>query len=178
MKTQKEVLTILPDKTGGSSRVDEDNKKLFVSGLYSVTDVDGDVYLQSSVFNEVFGKTKKMSKDSVKRLAIVKIEENGKAIYRAYRASSIDGLTSKYVGLTPNSLYLLNDAEGKAPTKVELSPGKYIPFYWYHPDKAIRISFKLGLLSVALGFLSVVLGLLGFVLGICSLVVTVVSWLT
>ena len=147
--------------------MDDGNKKLFMSGVYSVADVDGDVYLQSSVFEEVFGITKKMSNDNVKRLAIVKIEENGKAIYRAFRSSSIDGFTNKYVGLTPNSLYLLNDAEGKAPTKVELSPGKYIPFYWYHPDKAIRISFKLGLLSVALG-------LLGFVLGICSLVVSVV----
>ncbi len=163
MKTQKKVLTILPNKSNTDSYADDINKKLFMSGIFSITDADGEVYLQSSVFEEIFGMTKKMSNDKVKRLAIVKIEGTGKPIYRAFKSGSIKGLTKDYVGLTSNSLYLLSDATGNFPDNVELSPGKYIPFYWQHPDKAIRISVKLGFLSLFLGLLSIVISI---VLGI------------
>ena len=45
MKTQKKVLTILPNKSNTDSYADDINKKLFMSGIFSITDADGEVYL-------------------------------------------------------------------------------------------------------------------------------------
>lgn len=72
------------------------------------------------------------------------------------------------VGLSPSSIRLLSDKDGNNPTEVKVEMGRVFPFYWEHPDKAIRISFKLGLWSVALG-------IMGFALGICSLIISIVS---
>ena len=156
MKTRKTVLTVLPNKYGGNSWVFKAYNRLYLNDIYSMPEMDGYVVLQSSVFEEVFGMTKKLSSDFDKQLPIVKISENGKAIYRLYRSVGVNGFSKEFVGLTANSICLLCDINGENPKEVELSPGRYFPFYWHHPDKAIRISFKLGLLSVALGILSLV----------------------
>ncbi len=156
MKTRKTVLTILPNKYDGDSWVYQAYNRLYLNDIYSMSEMDGFVVLQSSVFEEVFGITKKLSSSYDKRLPIVKISENGKTIYRVYRSVGVKGFTGQHVGLTSNSIVLLCDINGDNPKEVELSPGKYFPFFWQHPDKAIRISFKLGLLSMALGFLSII----------------------
>lgn len=156
------VLVILPNKTTGSSYIDAVNKKVFIVDLTNASDMDGIIVLHSSVFEEIFGITKKISSNYIKQLPIIKISENGKHIYRAYKAIPINGFTKDYAGLTSNSLCLLNDVNGNNPTTIELSPGRYFPFYWHHPDKSIRISFKLGLLSALLGLLSIIISIVSF----------------
>ena len=156
MKAYKKVASILPLNASGSSYLNGDN--LYLNDISRVSDADEDVVLYSNVYEEIFGITRKLEKDTNKRLAIVKISANGKSIHRAFR--SVAGMTNDYAGLTANSLRLLNDSMGNDPKEVELSPGSRLPFYWYHPDKAIRISIKLGLLSVILGSLSIVISVL------------------
>lgn len=152
MKTFKKTAFILPLNASGPSCLKGD--KLYLNDISRVSDADGDVVLYSKVYEEIFGITRKLEKDANKRLAIVKISANGKSIHRAFRA--VSGMTSDYAGLTANSLRLLNDSIGTDPVEVELSPGSCLPYYWRHPDKAIRISIKLGLLSVLLGLISVI----------------------
>ncbi len=156
MRSYKKVASILPLNAQGSSYLNGD--KLYLHDITRVSDADGDVVLYSKNYEEIFGIKRKLSKDVDKRLAIVKISANGKSIHRAFK--SVAGMTNNYAGLTTNSLRLLNDSTGKDPVEVELSPGSRLPFYWYHPDNAIRISIKLGLLSVILGVLSIVISVL------------------
>lgn len=105
-------------------------------------------------------KQKKTADNSQKRLSIVKISANGIVIYRAYRGVSATDFLKDYVALTPNSIMLLNDKAGNEPKEVEVSKGCIFPFYWYHPDKAVRISFKLGLVSLLMGVISIVISII------------------
>lgn len=89
-----------------------------------------------------------------------------KTIYRAYRGVSATNFLKNYVALTPNSIIMLNDKEGNEPQNAIVSEGSIFPFYWYHPDKAIRISAKLGFLSLLIGFVSFVAACISLYLSI------------
>ena len=149
--------------------IEESNKTLRLD-IQHASELDGYVYLNSDVYCDIFGKRKIASSNVRKRLSVVKIEaDNGKIIYREFNGRGAKGLTREKIALTPNSISMLTKIEegGKLPLKkMKLSPGSYLPFYWLHPDKAIRVSFKLGLLSAILGFISLVLGCLSLFLSI------------
>lgn len=149
------ILKVLPLINGNSSFVEND--ELRVSGIQQSCELDGFVLLQSSCYKRIFGTTKKVSPDKRKRTSIVKIKaNNGKRIYREFRGDFTTKFTADMVALTPNSILLLNDDDGIMPTNLTLSKGRLWPFYWEHPDKAIRVSFKMGGLSITLGFISLI----------------------
>lgn len=154
----KKVIKILPAVSSVKNTYDDGVLRLV--GISNASDVDGDVLIVSNCYNEVFKTCKKNASDSKKRLSIVKIAANGKSIYRTCRCVSATGFISDYVALSPNSIMLLNDKDGNGPKEVKLSEGGKLPFYLYHPDKAVRISFKLGLLSVLLGLVSIAISVL------------------
>ena len=116
--------------------------------------------LENSVYKRIFGQKKKFSNDGKKKLSVVKISSGAKSIYREYRGISVKDFTSEFVALSSNSILLLNGNNGEEPQLVKLSPGNRLFFYWFHPDNAVRISIRLGLLSVILGLLSVILSIL------------------
>ena len=149
--------------------IEESNKTLRLD-IQHASELDGYVYLNSDVYYDIFGKRKNASSNVKKRLSVVKIEaDNGRIIYREFNGRGAKGLTREKIALTPNSISMLTkiDEGKKIPfKKMKLSPGSYLPFYWLHPDKAIRVSFKLGLLSAILGFISLVLGCLSLFLSI------------
>jgi hypothetical protein len=153
------IVKILPDSSASKNYCA--NGVLRLVGINTASDVDGDVLMKSDGYNAVFKTTKKTADNSQKRLSIVKISANGKVIYRAYRGVSATDFLKDYVALTPNSIMLLNDKAGNEPKEVEVSKGCIFPFYWYHPDKAVRISFKLGLVSLLMGVISIVISIIG-----------------
>ncbi len=163
MEKEKNIITILPAIPSESKNY-YSNKIFHLNRITFSSEVDGDVILTSSSYQKIFGRKKKSSSNSRKRLSIVKISANGKSIHRAYRAESAGGFTENEVALSPNSIRLLSDKEGMEPTIAKISKGCRIPFYWFHPDKSIRISFKLGLLSVVLGSLPLLKNLLSFII--------------
>ncbi|MBR4838642.1 MAG: hypothetical protein IK004_09510 [Bacteroidales bacterium] len=146
------VKVILPTNQPGDSYIKDD--KMFLKDISTISEADGDAVFQSSTYSEIFGFTRKRSKIGKKRLSIVKISANGESIHRAFKSEAVNGIKKDMVGLSPSSIRLLSDRDGKNPTVVEVEIGGMFPFYWEHPDKAIRISFKLGLLSLLLGVLS------------------------
>jgi hypothetical protein len=160
-KQIKDVLKILPTSSNDKNSIG--NGVLYINSIFSLPEADGDVVLNSSAYQEVFRKTRNRSNKMKKRLAVVKITANGAAIHRSFRAESAEGFTKNYVGLTPSSLRLLNDKDGKEPEQVTVMKGCYFLFYWSHPDKAIRISFKLGLLGVLLGLSSFMVSVISLI---------------
>ena len=153
------ILRILPSTTGANSISGD---VLYLKGISLPSEVDGDVYLTSQLYKAIFGKSKKSSSNSQKRLSIVKISANGHSIHRAYKSTSAANFTNDYAAMTTKSIEFLTDSNGSEPQVVKLSKGSYFLFYWSHPDIAIRLSFKLGLLSVILGLLSIILTCLHF----------------
>ena len=154
----KNLVKILPEPS--ASKNSYSNGILRLIGINNASDVDGEVMLTSDCYREIFGKTKKTIGDSHKQLSIVKISANGKSIHRAYRGISATDFLKDYVALSPNSIMFLNDENGNEPCEVEVSKGSVFPFYWYHPDKAVRLSTKLGILSLMLGIISCIISLI------------------
>ena len=158
-RTTKNVAKVLPNSSGEKNCFANDELRLI--GINNASDVDGEVLMISNCYKDVFEKRKKNTNDSNKRLSIVKITANGKSIHRSYKCVSAAGFISDYVALSPNSIMLLNDKNGIEPKEAELCEGSWFPFYWYHPDKAVRLSFKLGLISLLMGFMSIVISIIG-----------------
>ena len=157
MKLNMKVKVILPTNRQEVNYIDGD--KMFLKDITTISEADGDAVFQSNVYSEIFGFTRKRSNTDKKRLSIVKISANGESIHRAFKSEAVDGIKKDMVGLSPNSIRLLSDKNGKNPTEVEVEMGGMFPFYWEHPDKAIRISFKLGLCSLVLGLISIVISI-------------------
>ncbi len=154
----KKVIKILPDSTAQNNTLS--NGELRYIGINQTSDVDGDVLMTNACYSEIFGIHKKSAKNSAKRLSIVKISANGKSIHRSYRGVSVTGFNSSLVALSPNSIMLLHDSEGNQPQDVEVSKGCFAPFYWCHPDKSVRISVRMGLLSLVLGLISLIVSIM------------------
>lgn len=158
-RIKKNVAIVLPESSAAKNCFA--NGILRLIGINNASDVDGEVLMISNCYKDVFEKRKKNTNDSNKRLSIVKITANGKSIHRSYKCVSAAGFISDYVALSPNSIMLLNDKDGNEPKEAELCEGSWFPFYWYHPDKAVRLSFKLGLISLLMGFMSIVISIIG-----------------
>ena len=156
-KTIKTVLKILA--TNGSNSVVTSNELLLTTIQHS-SELDGYILLHSSCYKDIFGKSKINSSDKNKRTSIVKVKINGKTIYREFKGFTLAGFDADMVALSPNSLYLLDYSKPVKSSDLELTPGCVFPFYWFHPDKSIRLSFKMGFLSIILGVISLVLGVL------------------
>ena len=126
------------------------------------------VVLEPKDFRAIFGNKRAEAKDSEKTLAIVKIKsvQSGKVIYRRYLGE--EALKNKNMaGVTYASIYLLDGGKNDMQrTNVVLSRGHRIPFYWHNPIYAVKISMRLGSLSLVLGFISLVLGVLSLCLSL------------
>lgn len=158
------LIKVLPESTGLKSTCA--NGVLRLVGINSASDVDGDVIMTNDCYNKIYNTTKKTASDSLKRLSVVKISANEKVIYRSYRGISASDFLSDYAALSPNSIRMLNDKDGNEPQDVQVSPGSIFPFYWYHPDKSVRLSAKLGLISLLLGVISIVVSCISLHLAI------------
>jgi len=130
------------------------NGRLLLSNIANTNELDDSILLYNRWYRRIFGKNKKNSSDSKKRISIVKIKaDTGKTIYREYKASRIKKDTA---ALTMKSITLLSDKDGNKPTRLTLSKGSWMCYYINHPDKAIRLSFRMGAISIALGLISIV----------------------
>ena len=157
-KKEGDVWEVVRIKPSDSNNNICENKILRISGISLPSEVDGDVFLTSTAYKDIFGKTRKSSSVSNKRLSVVKISANGRSIHRAYRSIPADNFTKNYVALTSKSIGML-DSNGIEPTEVHLTSGCRFLFYWNHPDLAICLSMKLGMLSLALALLSIVISI-------------------
>lgn len=151
-----ELITILPARTTPSKTFEED--VLRFPYILSPRELDEYVVLESSMYQKLFGRTKISSSKSKKRLSIVKVSYDGQSIHRAYLSASATGFQQKYVALTPNSIYELSDGKAvPAHSGVCISKGCWWHFYWEHPNAAVRMSFRVGVIGIIISvFLSLI----------------------
>ncbi len=136
-----------------------------ISQMANGLDVDGLALFHSSAYEKIFGTKKKTQKQSIQRLSVVKItnKESHRSIYRAYRGASITGLKEGMVVLSPISLQELS-SPNSLDVKFSVTKGCWWMFYRNHPNAATRISFRLGLISLAIGVVSIIISVLCYVL--------------
>lgn len=115
------VKSVFPTDKPGESYVDGDI--MYLKDITAVSEADGEAVFYSHVYEDIFGYTRKLSNNHMKRLSIVEISANGKSIHRAFKSESVKDISQSDIGLTTNSLRLLNDMDGNNPTEVEVSIG-------------------------------------------------------
>lgn len=126
------------------------------------------IILAGCDFEAIFKTTKAKSSIWIKRLPVVKISFNGRTIHRRFYGNNDLGekdkngkSTGKYAALNYSSLYELVDDKPdtiKGHT-VQISKGRRLPYYWYHPFHATRISFRLGFISIVFAAVSLLLSI-------------------
>lgn len=116
--------------------------------------VHGDLYKDENLFKHP--RYSSYTTDSNKLLSVIKISTpNGKSIYRAYLGKKgVKGFYKNMVALSPNSIRLLTEKDGKEDPKtidsVIISRGSKFMYFWNHPYHATRISMRLGVWSIVL----------------------------
>ncbi len=147
-----ELVKILPAKASSSNIFDVDT--LHLSNISSPKELDEYVVLQSSMYERIFGEKKINVSRSRKRLSIVKICYEGRSIHRAYLSVSAKDFDKEYVALTPNSIYELSSEKAITPlSKVTVCKGCVWKYYWNNPNAAVRMSFRIGMISIMLTLL-------------------------
>lgn len=141
------LVKILP--AGLSNPTSFDTDTLSISNITSPKELDEYVMLESHMYQIIFGETKLSASSSRKRLSIVRISYGGKSIHRAFRAATAKGFGKEYVALTPSSIYELSQGS-EIPSLSELTIGKGCRwlYYWNHPNAAVRMSFKIGIIGI------------------------------
>lgn len=131
---------------------------------YSYIEENQDVaWFNNIEYRELFGMKRSLDKKN-KLLAIVRLEYNNKVIRRRYKYDNSLNIKGNRVGLTSESIRILFDGKDKVyQEEIRVSKGNFIDtimFYWDHPFHATRISFKIGLPSLAISIVSLLLSIL------------------
>ncbi len=175
--TIKKILEIRPTKDSESSVNITDNKQqLMLKDIEHSSELDnfvvlsskfnGDIKNQIYLHEKIFGKKKK---DYKRTVSIVKIKaDNRKTIYREYQGRTVSGFEYDMIALSQNSIKSLSHIDDEdqmsPPNWLELSSANWIDrilFYCNHPDKAIMLSVRMGLLSIVLGVVSIIVSIIG-----------------
>lgn len=126
--------------------------------------------VHKDTYAELFGD-KAANQDNYWLPQIVKISFGDRSVYRRLLISPIQGLDSKTVGLTYNSI---GELTNYSPTAANISPnddvvtlskGCRLTFWRQHPNPAARISFILGSWSIILGVLSIAISIILHIVG-------------
>ena len=171
------ILEIQPTNDSENSvKITENKQQLLLQDIRHSSELDNFVVLSSKFSGDkenqiylheiIFGKKKK---DYKRTVSIVKIKaDNRKTIYREYQGRAVSGFEYDMVALSLNSIKLLShidDEDQMSPPKLlELSSANWIDrilFYFNHPDKAIMLSVRMGLLSIVLGVVSIIVSIIG-----------------
>lgn len=139
-------------------KLDDDAGKPVLA--YDEPDIDTEclALFQPGNYEDLFGSAKKDMPQCKQRLSVVKISSLNRVIYRQFAGRAILDLKDDCIGLSPNAWQLLQLDLRKCPcAEVKVEKGCKFMFYWRHSNSATRISFKLGLISIALAVVGIIL---------------------
>lgn len=146
---------------------DDVNQKLYLTPA-NFEDV---AVFHTGMFLKIF---KKRKYEMSGKIPIVKISYGNKSIYRRVELVSCKNSHLDVVGLTYKSMreltnYTYEDFdnekvvvtdvanEGK---KVNIEPTGAMRYYFYHPNSATRMSFRIGIPSLIIGFISLLMSII------------------
>ncbi len=141
---------------------------LYLNDYFSAAVLGDVVIVTPGNYEKIFGKTKSASSTEKKLLSVVKIEyvdaTNRKmVIHRRCYCLAAAGFSQDMAALTHPSINILAGGQGVSSIQgkeVKLSKGCWLPYYWYHPFHATRITMRLGLPSLILAIVSFIISLL------------------
>lgn len=110
------------------------------------------LFCSKGTYENLFGEKMKDAEQDRQRLSVVKIKKGNRCIYRKFAARAIEGLRHDSVGLSLNSWQQLQLDDDN---NVEVSKSCSFPFYWFHPNSATRVSFRMGFLSISLAIIGI-----------------------
>ena len=172
-KVSCSIFRIMVQENLTGNIIDESNKTLL---LNDPDELDECVFMNSSMFKKIFGRTWKSMSQNERLLPIVKISYKNDCIHRRYRQCSAKGLNDYMIGLTQRSISLLNPNEKLIESdSIELSIGNEKEFFETHPNHATRMSYKMSLEGNKLGKFSKSIGIWSTIIGIASLIISIIS---
>lgn len=118
-------------------------------------------YMHGSSYKEIFGTTLKGS-DRRKRFIKITNTKTKKSVYRIFKGVPSVVKSEDTIYLDSDGYHVLTDtAESTEPVQnsVELSIKKtnWLAYYWNTSNTMVRITFKIGAVSLALGIISLIL---------------------
>lgn len=110
-------------------------------------------YMSSDMYEKIFHKKLKASKRIPWKRRVVRINspETKVAMYRIWRGARAFAKSKDIVYLDRDACFMLSEKPDDSKVELVLSPSYKVFFYWYHHDPVIRVSFKLGFVSVLIG---------------------------
>lgn len=121
-------------------------------------DTESKALFCSRSYQDIFGQTKKNSKQKRQRLSVIRIQYGKRKIYRSFQTRGITGLNEDCIGLSPNACQELGiEPNGE---KVSVRKGCSWGYFWNHPNSATRVSFRIGLPSLFVGLISLIIALI------------------
>lgn len=142
----------------------ESGRSLVDNGYYFIADslsenIDA-IILAPKDYEDIFGTTRKRDNTKRKRLAVVKASSGGRSIHRRYLGdSSLKEKRSCALNYSSINELCVDD---NIPQKIDLSKGNMFAYYWNNPKASIRMSMRLGILSIILGFIAIAIAILPF----------------
>ena len=151
-KTEK-TLKVLVQK---NQRPEFNNNDIVLGPNLNYEDLDDCALFFNQTFEEVFGTKMNKAKRRNKRLPLVKISLGSYSIHRRYKYYPLENLKAEDVALTLSSIHQLSTeiVEDVVGQKATITKGCWIPYYWFHPFHATRISFRIGFFALLLTVLS------------------------
>jgi hypothetical protein len=87
----------------------------------------------------------------------IKVESNGKKIYRLVCSGNSKGLKANQIGLNYHSLSELGLSKEDKNKELDIALTSrfwyFFPFYWYNPKDSVRASYKLGIVAIIISIL-------------------------
>lgn len=119
-------------------------------------------YMSSDMYEKIFHMKLKAIKRIPWKRRVVKIysTETKVAIYRIWKGSRKFAKSKDIVYVDRDACFMLTESPDDSKVELVLSPSFKVFFYWCHHDPVIRVSFKLGFVSVLIGAVALVIALI------------------
>ena len=140
------------------------------SGVLSLNDNTLYYNEKAAITRNTYKKLLKCLCQQKRRLAIIKISYKDDCcrrhrIWRAVSTKGITGINDDCIGLPFDAIWELNATKNNNAyntVEVNVTKGCWLPFYFFHPNHAARISTRIGLLSVLLAVCGIIISILAY----------------
>ncbi len=161
-KRKLELVKLLPEKNGFKGNIFQD-RTLHLKNTFSTSELDEYVVLQPGMYEDIFDKPLKKESKFNKLISVIKIsykDNKTRSIHRAFRGASAVDFNQNYAALTPSSIRLLcADEDPKSVCEVCLEKGCWLPFFLFHPNRALLSSTWAGVIGITISVISILISI-------------------
>lgn len=129
------------------------------------------VYVNNQYFKDIFGASYNNISDAALLEGLVKIQCNGKPIYRRLIGKNID---KKTIMMAYRSQCELKVKEGASYDFV-IEPATWFCYLWNNQDSCIKYPFQFAFWGIVIAFASFLLSIIGIAVSLLSMAVSIIS---